>query len=571
MILTSRKMTVSAIRGVIASMTAPLNPSDKQLWFDTNYKPSVLKTWNASTGQWDELTVGAEISEADKQEIIESIRFGDNLLNNTNLMDGDNYWLECGGEVEGFERYITYLDEPYLDIRNPFRLHGTGNAGEAYGFKQYVNTEVGEHYIASLYYRFNTDVVAGSNNIQLTLGTIRKSINQVDNEWHRLIVEYDADTTVTEFCFGLTGEQSDVDVDFLAFQVEKSSSVTDWKLSQTDLRNSIAEHQESLGILQEAVEPQRIIETVTLSEEYKSAFANMPSYEDISNLATGEEMTTKYNTLNDYIQQVRDDADAQLSTLSSKLEKSAQDILMQFQMSTGINILRNSTGFFDTDFWDVTGSVRSVSNEELEQKAIGSAFYSKDAYTLTQEVSVTPSTAYTFSMWEKKMTAGTAKVKLMSGDTVLYEVGYASDKIQTTFDAPFIVKFITGPSQSTLKVVIENTTNTETYFSGLMLNEGEVALQWSSHNEEIANTNILFNLNGIRVKGKDGSYTVMSPDEFSGYAQVMQDNGTVTERQVFTLNADTTEVYKLNAEKSIQVGNNTIISITGSKNGLAIY
>lgn len=564
-------MTVSAIRGVIASLTAPSNPSDKQLWFDTNYKPSVLKTWNASTNQWDELTVGAEISESDKQEIIESVRFGDNLLNNTNLMDGDRYWVTCGVDVEGLDRYISYIEEPYLDIRNPFKLNGTGNAGEAFGYKQYVTTEIGETYIASMYYRFNSEIVSGSNNIQLTLGNIRKSINQVDNEWHRLIVKYDAEATVTEFCFGLTAEQVAVDVDFLAFQVEKSSAVTDWKLSQTDLRNSIAEQQESLGILQEAVEPQRIIETVTLSEEYKSAFANMPTYEDISNLATGEELTTTYNTLNDYVTQVKGDSDAQLSILSSKLDKSAQDILMQFQMSTGINILRNSTGFFATDFWDVTGSVRSVSNEELEQKAIGSAFYSKEAYTLTQEVAVTPSTAYTFSMWEKKLTAGSAKVKLMSGDTVLYEVGYDSDTIKTTFDAPFIVKFITGPSQSTLKVVIENTINTESYFSGLMLNEGEVALQWSSHNEEIANTNILFNLNGIRVKGKDGSYTVVSPDEFSGYAQVMQDDGTVTERRVFTLNADTTEVYKLKAEKSVQIGNNTILSLSGSKNGLAIY
>lgn len=564
-------MTVSAIRGVIASLTAPSNPSDKQLWFDTNYKPSVLKTWNASTNQWDELTVGAEISESDKQEIIESVRFGDNLLNNTNLMDGDRYWVTCGVDVEGLDRYISYIEEPYLDIRNPFKLNGTGNAGEAFGYKQYVTTEIGETYIASMYYRFNSEIVSGSNNIQLTLGNIRKSINQVDNEWHRLIVKYDAEATVTEFCFGLTAEQVAVDVDFLAFQVEKSSAVTDWKLSQTDLRNSIAEQQESLGILQEAVEPQRIIETVTLSEEYKSAFANMPTYEDISNLATGEELTTTYNTLNDYVTQVKGDSDAQLSMLSSKLDKSAQDILMQFQMSTGINILRNSTGFFATDFWDVTGSVRSVSNEELEQKAIGSAFYSKEAYTLTQEVAVTPSTAYTFSMWEKKLTAGSAKVKLMSGDTVLYEVGYDSDTIKTTFDAPFIVKFITGPSQSTLKVVIENTINTESYFSGLMLNEGEVALQWSSHNEEIANTNILFNLNGIRVKGKDGSYTVVSPDEFSGYAQVMQDDGTVTERRVFTLNADTTEVYKLKAEKSVQIGNNTILSLSGSKNGLAIY
>ena len=93
----------------------------------------------------------------------------------------------------------------------------------------------------------------------------------------------------------------------------------------------------------------------------------------------------------------------------------------------------------------------------------------------------------------------------------------------------------------------------EATISGLMLNLGTEPLQWTSHSTEVYNTNVRMDINGIQVMGnRDGSKTVITPDEFSGF-----EDG----EKIFTLNGDTTEVKKLKAEQQFEMAPITIITI----------
>ena len=93
----------------------------------------------------------------------------------------------------------------------------------------------------------------------------------------------------------------------------------------------------------------------------------------------------------------------------------------------------------------------------------------------------------------------------------------------------------------------------EATISGVMLNIGSAPLQWTSHSTEVYNTNVRMDINGIQVMGnRDGSKTVITPKEFSGY-----ENG----ERIFTLNGDTTEVKKLSAEQQFEMAPITIVTI----------
>lgn len=512
----------------------------------------------------------AKLSEADKNELIEAAKTSPNLLLNTNLSDGNTFWENCGEEVEGLERAITTING-FMNFTNSFVLAGTDNV-DMYGFRQSFYAETGKYYTGSFYYKFLTPIVKGKNKIRLKVGEDTKTIEQVDNKWHRAELTTVAGQNILEFCVAMVGEQENIMFEFIGFQVEKGKYVSDWQLSQQDILNAQQELQESVGLLQEATTPERITETVVLSEEYKSAMAQKADYNDLSNFTNKDEVAAEFNRIEQYTQQVANDTDAKLSTLSSKLDQSAQDILAQFKMGAGINLIRNSTGFFDTEDWIKTGLVGAIANEELEQKAIGAAFYSKNAFTLTQEIAVQPNTPYSFSFWQKKTTTGKAVIKLMNGSKTLYEIGHA-DNTTANFVNPFIVNFITEANQSSVKIVIENTEGTETYFSGLMLNQGSIALQWSSHNEEIANTSIRFNLNGLYVKNAaTGTYTIMSPTEFSGYAKTISPSGEESTERIFTLNGSTTEVYELEARHTLKVGMANFVPLQSSgKEGLALF
>ena len=96
-----------------------------------------------------------------------------------------------------------------------------------------------------------------------------------------------------------------------------------------------------------------------------------------------------------------------------------------------------------------------------------------------------------------------------------------------------------------------------------MCNIGVIKTPYQQAYGEILNTQVNITSSGVIVKSNvyDGSYTVMSPLEFSGYAKV---ENIVT--RVFSLNGDTTEVEKLKAKTQISMNPIKVVALKSGAN-----
>lgn len=362
------------------------------------------------------------------------------------------------------------------------------------------------------------------------------------------------------------------------FQLERGTIMTDFKYNNREIGDRLEEGEKDISDLKDATDDNRIIELVTLSDSFKGAFADVPKFDDLNPIkdkVDGMQQQTK-----DYVSQTLQGY-TKVSKMQAEIEKATNAIKFDFSMGAGINLIKNSTGFFEEDDWTITSGTKetfqTMATQEIEQKAIGSAFYLSDATVADQNIIVKPDTDYSFTYWLKKPSVGVAYVKLYKGPNetdLIATVGPPNSETVPNFVAPYVYKFRTGPDQKNLRIEMNAGAGVGPLFSGLMLNEGSVALQWSSHSQEIANTNIRFNLNGIRVNGAEGSslnYTQITPKEFAGYANVIDETGNISEQRIFTLNGETTEVYKLNAKNSVQIGDGVFIRLSGEKNGIALF
>jgi hypothetical protein len=245
---------------------------------------------------------------------------------------------------------------------------------------------------------------------------------------------------------------------------------------------------------------------------------------------------------------------------SSTLEQWANNVTANIISSGGINIVKNSVGYaFTTDgsipHWQVaTGTVET--QQGIDMVEAGSGFVIKDG-SMKQAIGVPVGEKYTLTCRVKKGTAGDAYMKLSDGQ-VFEQIDIIDSQ---SYDYTTIQ--ISGFSTSTGVLIVELGGTGVTggcIFTALMLNIGEVGFQWSNAVGEFYNTNVRSDINGITVfsNAYDG-YTIMSPQEFSGYARNVQG---VLEK-VFTLNKDTTEMTKAQIDKDLTIGSVKMVHVDG--------
>lgn len=358
-------------------------------------------------------------------------------------------------------------------------------------------------------------------------------------------------------------------------KLEKGNVSTDWTPAFEDINNSIAE-------IDNRTSDVNLIQTVVYSPDFESIFSTKADVTDIADMATGEMLTGVKDEAIAYVDG-RIDGDGglneKINAVTSELTKTANEINAKFTSSGGVNLIKNSIGYADMELWSgITSKMQSIQNEELEQLGFGSGFYAGKGFNgtsncyINQTVNIKPNTKYSLSFWLKKttdnLTAGHAKVEVYDiNDKLIMAIGKDSGQGLTNGWELGVGQFETEFSQ--VKVQLTVGYNAEATFSGLMLNIGEDALQWQHADGEVYNTNIQMNLNGIKVINKaTKGYTIMSPQEFSGYAEVVDEvTGQATMERVFTLNEDTTEVTKLSAEKEVNMQSIKMLHIdsTGAK------
>lgn len=243
-------------------------------------------------------------------------------------------------------------------------------------------------------------------------------------------------------------------------------------------------------------------------------------------------------------------------TTESILKREADRIIGKFEKGGGVNKLRNSVGYAGLLNWQLmSGAAEQITGGEMIDAESGFAI---STGVIQQIVACVIGEPYTLTMKVKKGTAGTAYMKISDG-TNFQQV----DMVETQaydFTMIQVANFI--PTSPTLIVEI-GASGASAIFTAAMLNTGETGYQWSLANGELYNTNVQMDINGLNVRSNvyDG-YTVMSPEEFSGYAR---NNQGVMEK-VFTLNKDTTEMTKTQVDEEMMMGTLKMVRVSGGGN-----
>lgn len=203
----------------------------------------------------------------------------------------------------------------------------------------------------------------------------------------------------------------------------------------------------------------------------------------------------------------------------------------------------------------ISGNSFTLLNKYVSQKVI----VKQDSDTIPED----EKTYYTFTTNIKKNTTGSCYVRIYNDNEEYWiNIPVGTSSYYQTYEITDML-----PKSSYYIVEMYGTEDANATFTDNMFSIGRYKTQWQQAAGEIMNTQVNIDSKGVLVKSSiyDGDYTVMSPIEFAGYANI---NGTLT--KIFTLNKDTTEVDKLKAKNGISMPPIKIVPIkTGARQGWA--
>ena len=211
-----------------------------------------------------------------------------------------------------------------------------------------------------------------------------------------------------------------------------------------------------------------------------------------------------------------DDYKEDLDGLNEKFTQSEQDsesIKLTVSHSNGLNLLKNSVMYNDTEFWDYENGLRGETNSWSLSKT------SKHCITGNgfneQTVNIVSGDSYAISFdYLKQSAAGVLTVyyKIRDEETIIHEqreVGEGNTSIYLED---------TAGGELVIGVRLDSISETQpAYISNLMLAKNEV-YEWSPSIGEIYTINVLVDESGVKVKNITGNaYTAMTPYEFAHY------------------------------------------------------
>lgn len=341
-----------------------------------------------------------------------------------------------------------------------------------------------------------------------------------------------------------------------------------------DTRYLLPTIQRRIQSAEEKITDESIIHVVTDSVEYQTTLATKANSSALSGYATRDELGGLADEV-DVLGNAVNNIDLTPYVTTSLLEQTSNNITAQFSATGGMNLIKNSIGFSNLDFWeDFTSSkVETISDNTLDNLGFGSGFYFKPNGLnkgIIQTVSVNPGQPYTLSWYLNKLTSGADTsyrfwIQIMEDGVVTQQI--ASNQAETTADYQHSYMNYT-PTSTSVTFRFIGYANVEAILTGVMFTIGNVPLQWTLATGEVYNTNIRLNLNGIRVSQLDANrkeigYTLISPDEFAGYYS--PNNNGVFEK-IFYLNGEETVTKKLRATAEITLGTVKVLKIESTAN-----
>ena len=315
---------------------------------------------------------------------------------------------------------------------------------------------------------------------------------------------------------------------------------------------------------------QAAADAVTDSENFLNIIQQKVDVDAIGDLATKDELAGIDSTIDGRIDTAVNAID--LSHLATKDELAAGDNALKESLSSasGVNLLRNSIGYGDLDFWEfvtTAQTVVSIMDEELSTLGFGSGFYFPPGTAATgiqQTVNVKPGQPYTLSWFLNKATAGTFSIEIFEGTTLKMSVPDIAGA-NMDFNSSYVPY---TPEGGTLTVRLTASAGTEATITGLMLGRGDLPTQWTLANGELYNSYVRVDDRGLIVmrvnaEGAVEGYTNMTPEEFAGY---YDENSDGSFEKMFWFDRDETVTKKLKALEEITMGTIKIVRVESATN-----
>jgi phage replication-related protein YjqB (UPF0714/DUF867 family) len=492
-------------------------------------------------------------------------------------------------------RYIhsAYFIEPPAEDKpdsNIMRVNASGNTTNVY-YSAYTNffpAAIGDVFTASLDIKIASlaglDVQnlfsfefydATDTRIQYEIVDITDlGVTFIDNTWLRVKFTYTANTAgIVKGSLRLLIYKNG-DVSFREVQVEQGNIATDYKAAPEDLTDQYSFLEQKVSDVEQKTTDEAIVSAVTQSTAYIEQINSKADASSLGAYATNDALSAAVAGANLETDKKIAGIDFSPYTKKSELTQTVNDITAKFGKSGGVNMLHNSVGFANGDFWTVSGWMEAIRTDELSQLGYNSGFYCADGHsmTMTQDVYTTIGQVYSFSYYLKKtVDSGTnsyARVDILDQTgAVVGTAGYPSGTGITNGYEKLVITFTAGTGVHTVKYTTGS--GSDATATAFMLNIGEIPLEWSLAVGELYNTTVQMNQNGMRIVSSDAdqeiSSTVATPEKFAGYFDTdgdgVLDETTGSVDEVFRVDKDEFVQKKAVVKEELTMGALKVIKI----------
>jgi hypothetical protein len=501
------QITLSNINdGIVTSQ--PTTPANNALWLDTTVTPNMLKEWDGT--KWNNLAQMSPTLVDSLNELNTSI----SNMTNDSLLD----FKERQTVKQNISNIIGYvIDDATLTLPTTDLLDANGK-GSFYEVRRgALNAGI-----------LTTDAnYTGLTNAYNTLSSYLVGLIHGIPPWNTTIANKDATITIDPTTFRTNWMNY-----YIAEDTLNSATSTQLQNNINTVSTSVTGIDTRLTNVELTTTPNSIVSTVTSSDTYGFDLSKKADSSDLGNYATNDQLTQAKQDSQNYTQQQIAKIDYSPYVTQAQLTQTNNSINAKVSMGGGVNLVKNSVGLKQTDFWTVTGTVKPVQNDELKQLGYQSGFQDTAGVSgsLSQTIYTTVGIDYTLSFYMRKDTDGTSDAALGiylydANNGLVKFTGLDTNTGKTSGYQQFTYTWTARTTTHTIKPSWG--ANTTGVITGQMVNIGDTFLQWSMATGELYAENVSVDINGLEIsQGINGIETgrmVITSEKIAAYHDANND------------------------------------------------
>lgn len=238
------------------------------------------------------------------------------------------------------------------------------------------------------------------------------------------------------------------------------------------------------------------------------------------------------------------------------VELSANNLTSTFKTSGGSNLLRNSVGYADTDFWLTSGTITTNQNDDMSLS--GSEFILSNDASLEQIYNTQPGTLYSVAFKYKHTVVGSAnqvKVEITGNGntkTVLDTTEAKSEWTTVTLDEPY------EATTNAPTIIISCAGDDILEITDLIVSQGTNTV-WSGFVDEIYGKKHQLDANGLRLYSETSNRSTNTTSTSYQLKDGSTIIGELTRERVYSQMGEFDQGTKIGRLRTVVLDNNNII------------